>query len=143
MQKVLFFLCLTFFLACSPSGDKSTKDAGSTATATASVKKGTVTNIGLEEFDKMNGKYGVFVIDVRTPAEINEGKIRGAIDLDINSENFENNIAKMDREKSYILYCKSGGRSSRASDIMAEMGFQKVYNLEGGYTEWKKNNPDE
>lgn len=79
-------------------------------------------------------------LDVRTPGEIEEGKIDGAICLDYRSDDFSEQLGKLDKSQNYIVYCRSGGRSANASEMMTGMGFKQVNNLLGGYTEWKKQN---
>jgi rhodanese-related sulfurtransferase len=74
---------------------------------------------------------------VRTPGEVSEGYIDGAtLFIDYNGSNFESKISKLDKSKSYVIYCRSGGRSARASELMASKGFKKLYNLEGGISNW-------
>lgn len=72
------------------------------------------------------------VIDVRTPAEFDSGNIKGAINLDIFSPTFMNAINKLDKNKTYLMYCRSGNRSGQACSKMAKLGFEKLYNLSGG-----------
>jgi rhodanese-related sulfurtransferase len=76
------------------------------------------------------------IIDVRTPEEFNDGHIENAIMIDFYAEDFRDEIAQLDREKSYFVYCRSGNRSGQAVDIMRELGFQEVYNLSAGIREW-------
>ena len=78
------------------------------------------------------------LIDVRTPSEIELGAIEGAHPININAEDFMDKITQLDTSRTYIVYCKRGGRSARALGIMKEMGFKKVYDLEGGYDSWMK-----
>lgn len=93
-------------------------------------------NISQTEFQKLAKESNTIVIDVRTPGEVKEGYIDGAkLFIDYNSSSFESKIDKLDKSKSYVVYCRSGGRSARASELMAAKGF-KVYNLEGGISSW-------
>ena len=77
------------------------------------------------------------VLDVRTPEEVAEGRIPGAIHLDFYSENFTDLINELDKSKTYYVYCKLGRRSAKTGEMMVKMGFEKVYDLEGGITKWK------
>ena len=96
-----------------------------------------VKNIKQAEFQKLAKDPNTVIIDVRTPSEVSEGYIDGAtLFIDYNGSNFESKISKLDKSKSYIIYCRSGGRSSRASELMASKGFKKLYNLEGGISNW-------
>ena len=78
------------------------------------------------------------ILDVRTQEEVDEGYIPGAIHLDIHkSQEFINEIKKLDTDKKYYVYCRSGGRSGQACSIMNSLGFENAYNLMGGFSEWK------
>lgn len=78
------------------------------------------------------------ILDVRTPQETAEGIIPNAIEMDYKSPSFKTDIMKLDKTKSYLVYCRSGGRSSNACDLFEQNGFTDIYNLEGGYLSWSK-----
>lgn len=81
----------------------------------------------------------ILLIDVRTPKEYNEGFIKGALNIDfLNTKTFNNKIQELDKNKELYIYCRSGGRSQKAAKIMSKMGFEKVYDLKGGYLNWTK-----
>lgn len=71
------------------------------------------------------------VVDVRTPAEYAEGHLEGAINVDLESGSFEEQIAELPTDGDYIVYCRSGNRSSQAAAIMAELGFEHVTDAGG------------
>ena len=78
------------------------------------------------------------ILDVRTPEEFSEGYIANASNLNIYDANtFMSKIQSYNKENSYYLYCKSGARSAQACQIMSQLGFNNVYNLLGGITNWK------
>ncbi len=77
------------------------------------------------------------IIDVRTPAEFAEEHIENAINLDFYSEAFQDMLNKLDKNKTYLIYCRSGGRSGTVLDIMAELNFKEVYNILGGILSWE------
>lgn len=79
----------------------------------------------------------IFIIDVRTEEEYQGGYIPLAINLNYYDKNFEVELNKLDKSKSILLYCQSGGRSSIAAGIAQKLGFKKVYNLQGGIMAWK------
>lgn len=94
-------------------------------------------NAPVAQLTKLKNDNKAVVIDVRTPAEWQEGVIEGAtLFIDFNGGNFEQQIAKLDKSKTYIIYCRSGGRSARASQLMANKGFKNVINMEGGISSW-------
>lgn len=79
------------------------------------------------------------VLDVRTLDEVEElGIIPEALHIDIfKGQGFIDEIQKLDTSKNYFVYCKAGGRSAQACAIMNQLGFEKTYNLLGGFTEWE------
>ena len=78
------------------------------------------------------------ILDVRTPEEFATGYIAGAVNLDFKSPEFARKLDTQDRTKTYIVYCRSGGRSAKAMTMMKEKGFSRVYNLKGGILFWKE-----
>src|SRR6187402_762740 len=89
-------------------------------------------------FEKLMKKNNTYVLDVRTPEEYKSGFIGNAVNYNVmDSVAFINTILSLDKNKKYLLYCKSGRRSGKALVMMKNMGFRKVYHLNGGVTEWK------
>ncbi|WP_425635965.1 rhodanese-like domain-containing protein [Algoriphagus yeomjeoni] len=86
----------------------------------------------------MKNKGAVRVLDVRTADEMSEGYLPGAINIDFNSGNFKNEIAKLDKSRTYLIYCKVGGRSGEAAKMMREAGFTHLYSLDGGIDAWQE-----
>ncbi len=80
------------------------------------------------------------LVDVRTPEECEKGMINKAMNIDVTSEDFEGKALKLlKKDIPVYLYCRSGGRSIIAAEMLTEKGFE-VYNLEGGYLNWKEEN---
>ena len=77
------------------------------------------------------------IIDVRTPEEFGAGHIENATNINFNSETFRDTLNTLDKNKTYLIYCRSGGRSGSALDIMAELDFTEVYNVLGGINQWE------
>ncbi|MEP6260846.1 MAG: rhodanese-like domain-containing protein [Gillisia sp.] len=78
------------------------------------------------------------ILDVRTEAEFIEGFIPEAKNLDIyKGQGFLNEVGKLDKDKSYYVYCRSGARSSQACALMNQQGIENTYNLMGGIAEWE------
>jgi rhodanese-related sulfurtransferase len=84
----------------------------------------------------MQTHKNLILIDVRSPEEIALGKIGNAIEMDIKEPDFKEKLAKLDKNKEYMVYCYAGGRSGNAMEIMKEMGFKQVYNFDPGYRAW-------
>ena len=97
-------------------------------------------DLNVVEFKEKMDTRGVVILDVRTPEETAEGKIDGAQELDFRAPDFQEKLGQLDRDKTYLVYCRSGGRSSSACSMMDEMGFTNVYNLVGGYQGWSAEN---
>lgn len=83
-------------------------------------------------------KGGIQLIDVRTPQEWSTGHIEGAEHIDWFSDDFRARAAKLDKTKAVRLYCAAGGRSEEARELLREMGFTDVKDLDGGIQAWKK-----
>ena len=78
------------------------------------------------------------VLDVRTDAEVAEGIIPNAIQINIyEGQGFIYKLEELDKNKNYYVYCRSGNRSGQACAIMNQLGFENAYNLVGGVLEWK------
>jgi len=82
------------------------------------------------------GDQDFIIVDVRTREEFNEGHIENAVNIDFRSETFKEDLDKLDKNKAYFIYCRSGNRSGRAMPIMKELGFKEVYNLSPGIKGW-------
>lgn len=81
------------------------------------------------------------VLDVRTPQEFAAGHLKGAINVNIYDMDFADQVAELDREKTYVVHCAKNvenGRSSKSMAIMQELGFNDLINMEGGYVAWVK-----
>ena len=114
--------------------EKSTKPA---AEKKAPAK---VQNIKPEQFDALRkaDTNSTVVLDVRTKKEYSEGHIPGSVMIDFTEDDFEQQVAKLDKDKTYLVHCAAGGRSARACKKMEQLGFKKLYNLEGGMGAWEK-----
>lgn len=118
MKKIIIILSVSFlFLACSNKGYK---------------------NVNIEKAIKLvNSSTNLIIIDVRTREEYLAGNIPNAINIDVLSQDFKSKIDMLDKNKEYLIYCRSGNRSSIASSIMSTNGFINIYNLENiGYQDF-------
>lgn len=90
-----------------------------------------------EWWTKLQEDDNAVILDVRTEDECLDGIIPGAINIDIyKGQGFIYQVDELDKSKNYYVYCKAGGRSAQACSIMNQMGFEKTYNLMGGFSEW-------
>ncbi len=76
------------------------------------------------------------ILDVRTPEEYQSGHIDGAINVDFYAPDFPQQLDKLDKNKVYVLYCRSGNRSGRTVPLMKQLGFREVYEIQGGISNW-------
>lgn len=98
---------------------------------------GAITDMNASEFSAKTQEAGVVVLDVRTRDEFNQGHITGAINIDVETDTFENEVSKLDKNATYAVYCRSGRRSLLAVDAMAGFGFTTMFNLKNGIIEWQ------
>jgi rhodanese-related sulfurtransferase len=94
-----------------------------------------------DDFIKLNKESGlVTVLDVRTPGEYNEGHIPGAVFVDYYGNHFKQRLRALDRNKTYIIYCKAGRVCKHIIKKMKKEGFVEAHKITGGFAEWKSQN---
>lgn len=81
--------------------------------------------------EQMEIRADTIVIDVRTPEEYGSGHLDGAVNIDVNSGVFAEQIATLDPAGDYVVYCRSGNRSAQAVKIMEGLGFEEVRDAGG------------
>jgi len=84
------------------------------------------------------GNPGFVILDVRTPEEYAEGHIEGAVNMDFYHPGFQVELNKLDKTKTYLVYCRTGNRSGQAFELMKEQRFTEVYHMDGGIVSWRK-----
>ena len=85
------------------------------------------------------GDNGFVILDVRTTAEFEIGRLHNAVLLDYYSKDFINELDRLDKTKTYLIYCRSGNRSGKTLHLIENMGFKEVYNMAQGIIGWRKN----
>ena len=95
-------------------------------------------NLSQKEWsEKLNLSENAIIVDVRTPDECADGMIPSAINIDLyKGQGFIYEIDALDKSKEYFVYCKAGGRSEQACNIMQQLGFEHTFNLIGGFMQW-------
>ncbi len=91
----------------------------------------------VDEYKTQIEKGKVQLVDVRTPNEYNSGHIKNAKNIDFFATSFESQFEKLNKEKPLYIYCRSGARSRKAASKLSAMGFTEIYDLKGGYLNWK------
>jgi rhodanese-related sulfurtransferase len=79
---------------------------------------------------------GLVVLDIRTPEEFNEARLANSINIDYYDADFAEQLDGLDKNDPYVMYCRSGNRSSDAVNTMKELGFVEVYEIDGGIVNW-------
>ena len=96
-----------------------------------------VKNVTNQELVQLMEKGELQLVDVRTPEETADGMIGGARNIDFRSPGFKADIDKLDKNKPIAVYCGAGGRSGKTSVMLQELGFKEIYDLGGGFSQWK------
>ena len=131
MVSNLIVVCPAMFLGCEPKSPPPVPVAASPNAAES------VRHVDAEGGAKLlAGNPGVVVLDVRTPGEFGAGHLAGAKNIDFNESEFGSELAKLDRDKTYLVHCGAGGRSTRALETFQKLGFKSVVHLDGGYNAW-------
>ena len=78
----------------------------------------------------------ITILDVRTPAEFEQGHIRGAVNLDAMSDDFAERVAQLKKDDAYLIHCRSGRRSAAALETMRAAGFSAVAHMNEGVNGW-------
>ena len=87
---------------------------------------------------KRAGRAEFVILDVRTPEEFAEGHITGAMNVNLLASDFEARMGTLDRGKSYLVYCRTGNRSTKAVQVMERLGFRSLYHMSEGIVGWQK-----
>lgn len=119
-SKIIVFVLISFFfISCNGQNPKSYESIPPTAFA-----------------EKIKETPNAQLFDVRSTEEFDGQHIANAININWNGEDFVGKISNYDKTKPVFVYCLSGGRSKKAAEKMQELGFKKIYELEGGIMKW-------
>ena len=136
ISSLLLSICFLFCQCQTKSTTETTSSSEKASKQKVEATSSPYANIEVSYFKQKMQEANVVVLDVRTPAEIAQGKIPDAQEIDFLGGDFKQKVEALDKDKSYLIYCKKGARSSKACEIMSQMGFTSLYNLTGGYTAW-------
>lgn len=99
-----------------------------------------ITVISIEEVrEVMNNEEKMQLVDVRTPEEYREGHLKSAKNINVTEDDFREKAQQLNKDEPVYLYCRSGKRSAKAAEILREMGFSEIYDMEGGFLKWEGN----
>lgn len=130
-QILIFLVIVLSFSACN-----SNKPENSSNASTGNE----VTTLQAQAFQqKIEQSPEAQVLDVRTSEECESGMIPKAQQIEYGSDDFKAKLEKLDKKKPVFVYCQGGVRSAKAADQLKELGFEKVFNLQGGIKSWVGN----
>jgi rhodanese-related sulfurtransferase len=119
----IFIICLGFILPSLSAQD-------STRIIAISAKEAAVL------IDKHNGDNDFAILDIRTPGEFQSGHLSKSILIDFYSQTFVDQLGRLDKEKTYLIYCRTGNRSTKSLEIFKKLKFQNVYHMASGISAW-------
>ena len=138
MQSFFLIISLFYIIGCSPKEVNSAniQTASPSITESIAVQGPDITIAKAKQM--METSKDIILIDVRTQGEVDNGIIGNPLHIDISKPDFKQKIEALDKSKEYIVYCAVGGRSGTAVKYMRQAGFDKSYNMMGGYKEWSR-----
>ncbi len=128
------------FAACG-GDDPAVESAGVTSEASAGEDVSSITGISTVSVDDAaalvdDPPADLVVLDVRTPEEFAEGHLDGAVLVDFYDADFADQLAALDPDVPYLVYCRSGNRSGQALSVMEQLGFSSAVDVDGGIVAW-------
>lgn len=142
----IFLGVITVLTSCNTTAQTEDKTTQTEVKATKKsvtkpkVEEATIAkNINLSDFDKVMADRKPVLLDVRTAQEFAAGHIDGAINIDVMQPSFKAEVAKLNsQDKAIMIYCRTGGRSTRAMGMLKKEGYKEMYNLMGGFNGYSK-----
>lgn len=136
-MKLSSILSITLLIGVLVACNTAEKTKHAEQTTTTEITNVAPVIVSPAEFKAKMALPNVQIVDVRTDAEVAEGMLPGAVQMNINDrDNFIAKTANLDPNRPVLIYCRSGNRSGKAADYLAENGFKEIYDLEGGYMNW-------
>ena len=130
--SAVILFALTALFSCSARQDRADSSNSVTAAKGEAYQK-----LPPEAFEQKRSELSdEQLIDVRTPAEYEAGHLSSSTLIDFTGEHFDQEVLTLDKSKPVMVYCQKGGRSSAAADRLQSLGFEEIYELDGGLTRW-------
>lgn len=92
-----------------------------------------------ELVDQRRGQPDFIILDIRTPGEFKQGHIEGAVNIDFYGNDFKAKLKALDKDKTYLLHCRSGNRSGHSLSLFNELGFKDIFHMSRGIRDWNDN----
>ena len=105
--------------------------------ALTACSSSTSTTLSPSQFDELTKQAAVVTLDVRTPGEFASGHLPNAVNMDVESATFAQQVSELDPATTYAVYCRSGNRSKTAMQQMSDAGIEKAQDLDGGIVAWE------
>lgn len=129
MKNILIVALSVLSISLTACGQTNSEEVTNSETVAQTAKR-----VSKQEFKEYLTEHpNVALIDIRTPSEYSAGTISNATNIDFYSPAFKAEIDKLDKNEPVLIFCMSGGRSSKALSMMKDLGFDHVLELEGGY----------
>ena len=131
MKKKLIAYAIPIFIICLGFVFSSLSAQDSTRIIAVSAKEAA----GL--IDEHNGDNDFAILDIRTPGEFQSGHLPKSIPIDFYSNTFADQLSRLDKGKTFLIYCRTGNRSTKSLEIFKKLKFQKIYHMASGISAWK------
>ncbi|MFQ5627312.1 MAG: rhodanese-like domain-containing protein [bacterium] len=139
MKSVFLFMTALFVFSCTETENESSSTAENAAQK--SVDKTEIQNVSADSasalIQQQTDNPDFIILDVRTAVEFQSGHIENAICVDFKSADFKQKLAELDKNKTYLLHCRSGNRSGQALKVFQELGFKKIIHINRGMLDWQ------
>lgn len=135
-RLISLLAALAITAAACGADDSTSSDATSETSETAGAGSFELVSATDADAIRQSPPEDLVILDVRTPDEFAAGHIEGAIMLDFYDADFAGQLAELDPDVPYLVYCRSGNRSGQTADLMAELGFTDVTDVDGGILSW-------
>lgn len=144
MKPFLFFLSVLMLAGCAAPADVGGDTMANVLSSTnMSFADHNLNPLEAGRFIAQNaGNNDFAILDVRTPDERTGGCIEDSLNMDYYEPSFVEKLSKLDKTKTYLVYCRSGRRSEESIKLMEGLGFENVFNLDGGIGAWQENGGD-
>ncbi|HSI90774.1 MAG TPA: rhodanese-like domain-containing protein [Adhaeribacter sp.] len=141
-KNILFAISgLLFTLACSREQTQQQPVAAAATVEEVRPANSAIQHLTVPEADNLlDQNKNVVVLDVRSREEFNRGHLENAINLDVESPDFEEKLKGLEPDRTYLIYCAAGSRSAVAADMMLKHGFTHIFNCRQGFDDLKEGN---
>lgn len=141
-NSLALLLFVTLFTSCGNAqkeNNEEKKATNSSEKTTSSSQQ--IKTVSIQEAQNLIAdKEGLVIVDLRTDNELENGKLKDAVQINFNDPDFKTRIETLDKSKPYLIYCHSGGRSGQTKSLMKQSGFDEVYEMSAGFSGWSQQN---